>query len=130
MTNSERRVARLSRAIPPIPGLETWQILCDIAGRMGYRFKMKYANVAEVTDEICRVVPIYRGVAIGSADADGVWDLNFSRLDRRPADAAVKAVQPVATLHLDPLEARFQRRFDELFRAAQQKHEGQQAFTV
>jgi formate dehydrogenase major subunit len=130
MTNSERRIARLSRAIPPISGLETWQILCEIAGRMGYRFKMKYANLGEVTEEICSVVPIYRGVAIGSADADGVWDLNFSRLERRPVGGKATAVQPVATLHLDALEGRFQRRFDDLFRAAQQKHEEQQPFTV
>jgi formate dehydrogenase major subunit len=130
MTNAERRVSRLRRAIPPVAGLETWQILCDIAGRMGYRFKMKYASIEEVTSEICRVVPMYNGVAIGSPDADGVWDLNFSRLDRVPAPAAPAVVQPVPTLHLDSLEARFQTRFTEIFDAARVRHEEQQAFTV
>jgi formate dehydrogenase major subunit len=130
MTNSERRIARLERAIPPAAAGETWEILCDIAGRMGYRFKMKYANVGEVTDEICRVVPIYRGVAIGSADADGIWDRNFSRLDRRPAEPASAVTRPVPTLHLDPLEARFQRQFDERMHAAQEARGEQQAFSV
>jgi formate dehydrogenase major subunit len=130
MTNSERRVARLARAVPPAAGSETWQILCDIAGRMGYRFKMKYSSVAEVTDEICHVVPIYRGVAIGSADPDGVWDLGAFGRERRAPEGGSRIVQPIPTLHLDPLEARFLRRFDEIFEAARSAHEGTQAFPV
>jgi hypothetical protein len=91
---------------------------------------MKYSNVAEVTDEICHVVPIYRGVAIGSADPDGVWDLGAFGRERRAPEGGSRIVQPIPTLHLDPLEARFLRRFDEIFEAARSAHEGTQAFPV
>ncbi len=42
MTNSERRVQMLMRAIPPRAGAEVWRMLTDLAAAMGLRFKMKY----------------------------------------------------------------------------------------
>ena len=57
MTNQERRVQSLRAAVPVRSGSESWQILCEIAGKMGYRFKMKYANSAEITDEIQIEIP-------------------------------------------------------------------------
>ncbi|HVP40229.1 MAG TPA: FAD-dependent oxidoreductase [Candidatus Saccharimonadales bacterium] len=114
VTNLERRVQPLVRAIPPLAGSESWQILCGLGAGMGYRFKMKYAGVDEVTAEIRRVVPIYRDVAVGSQDSDGIWDLGRLRLPRVPADPAGLAgsVEPVPTLALDELEARFARWFE------------------
>ena len=83
-----------------------------------------------MTDEIRRVVPIYRGVAIGSPDADGIWDRKFSRLERQPGESASAVTMPVPTLHLDLLEARFQHRFDERMQAAQEARGEQQVFSV
>jgi formate dehydrogenase major subunit len=120
LTNQERRVQRLERAVPPPSGLETWQVICELAARMGYRFKMRYASAAEVTDEIRRVVPAYRGVEIDSPDGAGVWALDGRRPPGGSFDPASLATpaRPVATLALDHLEARFAARFDEAIETA------------
>jgi len=121
-TNSERRVQRLTRAIPAPSGMETWEILREIAAEMGYRFKMKYSSVDEVTDEIMRVVPIYRDVVVDGIDADGIWDLTrFPIAPVKPDVAHLgRSVQPVATLALDHLESRFSTWFDGAFARARQ----------
>jgi formate dehydrogenase major subunit len=123
VTNLERRVQSLTQAIPPVAGAETWQILCRLGAAMGYRFKMKYASLDEVTAEIRQVVPIYRDVVIDSPDADGIWDRNGFRLARIPPDPERLAVEvdPTPTLFQDDLEARFARWFEGLFEAARKK---------
>lgn len=118
MTNLERRVQRLKRAIPPVAGLETWEILCRLASQMGYRFKMKYAGVDEVTAEILRVVPMYGDVALGEQGSDAIWSLGRSglkqvSLDRGTAPAA-QVHMPIPTLFLDHLEQRFDGRFTKI----------------
>jgi predicted molibdopterin-dependent oxidoreductase YjgC len=120
VTNLERRVQSLTRAIPPLSGVETWQILSRLGAGMGYRFKMKYGSVDEVTAEIRRIAPIYRDVVIGSQDADAIWDRNGFRLGRIPPDAEQLSVvvEPKPTLSLDELEARFSGWFDGVFEGA------------
>jgi predicted molibdopterin-dependent oxidoreductase YjgC len=120
VTNQERRVQRVRQAIPSRNGMETWQILIHLGARMGHRFKMKYANVDEVTDEIRRVAAIYRGVVIDDEGSDGVWDAGLFTLTKGAADFAAPGttVQPVATLPLDCLEARFATRFRRLMEQA------------
>jgi predicted molibdopterin-dependent oxidoreductase YjgC len=117
-TNSERRVQRVARAVPPRAGLETWETLCQLAAGMGLRFKMKYASPAEVMDEIRRVAPIYRNVTIGGANGDGIWErAAFPLPAPSPSACASSAVtQPAATLPLDYLEVRFKGWFDGLFK--------------
>ena len=41
-TNSERRVQQVRQAIRPRTGFETWQLLAELAAKMGFRFKLKY----------------------------------------------------------------------------------------
>jgi formate dehydrogenase major subunit/formate dehydrogenase alpha subunit len=60
-TNTERRIQRVRKAVEaPGQARPDWQILCEIATRMGY--PMHYNSVAEVMDEIASVTPIYAGV--------------------------------------------------------------------
>ena len=60
-TNTERRVLLVNRAIdPPGEARPDWEILCDLASRMGY--PMSYADPAEIMDEIAGVSPIYGGI--------------------------------------------------------------------
>ena len=115
MTNQERRVQRLEQAIPPRDGLETWQVICRLAGQMGYRFRMKYTSIAEVTEEMRRVVPLYRGVDVDSAEAAGVWAFDGRRPPAGAFDPAglSSPARPASTLALDHLESMFARRFDE-----------------
>ena len=60
-TNTERRVQRVRRAVPP-PGeaRADWEILCDLSGRMGY--EMHYDSPAEIMEEIRRLTPSYGGI--------------------------------------------------------------------
>lgn len=61
-TNTERRVELVKAAIEPIGNSRPdWQIVCEIATRMGYAFD--YASTAEVMDEIARLAPIYGGIS-------------------------------------------------------------------
>jgi predicted molibdopterin-dependent oxidoreductase YjgC len=119
VTNSERRVQPISRAIPPRSGIETWRLLCDLAAAMGLRFKMHYATPAEVFEEIRRVAPIYRHVQVGGQGPEAIWDTARSPMAARPVNGAATApvVTPVATAELDCLDARFERWFAGLFEA-------------
>ena len=61
-TNSERRVQLINKAIEPIgQSRADWEIICEVATRMGYPFK--YANTSEVMDEIAALAPIYGGIS-------------------------------------------------------------------
>jgi len=61
-TNSERRVQLINKAIEPIGASRPdWQIVCEVAGRMGYPFN--YADTSEIMDEIASVAPIYGGIS-------------------------------------------------------------------
>ena len=119
VTNAERRVQSLQRAVPAPAGLETWQLLTRLAAHMGYRFKMKYASVAEVQEEIRRVFPAYAGVVVDDEGADGTWSARNMGLPRVPFDYAcfrdpsrLETLRPVPTLGLDAMEARFSGWFD------------------
>jgi len=61
-TNSERRIQLINKAIEPIANSRPdWQIVCDVATRMGCPFK--YAGTDEVMDEIASLAPIYGGIS-------------------------------------------------------------------
>ena len=60
-TNTERRVLLLRKVInAPGEALPDWQIICKLAGELGY--SMHYNNAAEIMDEIAEVTPIYGGI--------------------------------------------------------------------
>ncbi|KKR78823.1 MAG: Formate dehydrogenase, alpha subunit [Candidatus Nomurabacteria bacterium GW2011_GWA2_40_9] len=60
-TNTERRVQLVKKAIDPVgQSRSDWEIICDVASRMGY--KMGYKNSAEIMDEIASLTPIYAGI--------------------------------------------------------------------
>ena len=60
-TNTERRVQRVRKAIdPPGQARTDWEILCDLAGRMGYQ--MSYADASAIQDEITALTPSYAGI--------------------------------------------------------------------
>ena len=113
-TNSERRVQRVHRAVPPRAGLETWEIFCQLAAAMGYRFKMKYAGTEDVMQEIRRVAPIYRDIVLDGGNGDAVWDRSRFPLAAPPVAVQAPAT-PAITWPLDHLEVRFQKWFEGLF---------------
>ncbi|MFN7987224.1 MAG: FAD-dependent oxidoreductase [Thermoanaerobaculia bacterium] len=119
MTNAERRVQRLERAVPPAGGMETWEILSRLAGLLGYRFKMKYGSAQDVTSEIQRVVPIWAGLDVGPSGA--VWSADGRGLPGAPFTGLGEPVVPVQTLGLDALEVRFASWFDGIFEKARRE---------
>jgi formate dehydrogenase major subunit len=119
MTNAERRVQRLQRAVPPAGGMETWEILSQLAGLLGYRFKMKYGSAQDVTAEIRRVAPIWAGLDLGVAGE--IWDADGMKLPRVPFTGLGEPLAPVPTLGLDTLEIRFAAWFDKAFEEARRE---------
>jgi len=120
LTNHERRLQPLRASIPPRNGLPTWQILCQLGACLGQRFRMKYDSVAEVLEEIRRVVPIYRDVVVDGGHDEAVWDL--ARFPLRPAPTASPSAAPTRprdTLAFDYLERRWQGRYRRLIEGAQ-----------
>ena len=111
VTNSERRIQRLARAIPAPTGWETWQILVQFASRLGLGFRMQYAGPGEVFAEIKRVTPIYARVEPDAADSR--WDATLPIEAAVPPAGIGTAVTPTATLALDVLEARWAAWFDD-----------------
>ncbi len=63
VTNTERRVQRLHKAVPP-PGLAKpdWQIITEIACMMGYARQFPYTDPADIFSEITRVCKPYEGM--------------------------------------------------------------------
>jgi len=60
-SNTERRVQRIRKAVdPPGQAKYDWEIICDIAKRMGYN--MQYENSRAIMEEISRVTPSYAGI--------------------------------------------------------------------
>jgi len=61
-TNTERRIQEVRRAVdPPGEARQDWEILCDLAGRLGG--EMTYDGPVEIMDEMARLTPIYGGVS-------------------------------------------------------------------
>lgn len=71
--NGERRVARVRKLVePPGTARADWDILCDLAGRMGARDQFSYADPEAVWDEIRAVWPAAAGIRYARLDAGGL----------------------------------------------------------
>jgi formate dehydrogenase alpha subunit len=70
-TNTERRVQRVRKAVPP-PGeaRNDWEIISDLSTRIGY--PMSYASTSEIMDEINRVAPSYGGITYERIEKEGL----------------------------------------------------------
>ncbi len=70
-SNTERRVQRVRKAVPP-PGQcqSDWWITCELAGRMGYA--MSYESSRAIFEEIARVTPSYGGITYDRIEAEGL----------------------------------------------------------
>ncbi len=69
-TNTERRVARVRQAIPPVGrSRPDWQIICELSRSLGY--PMDYASPEEIFEEIRQVTPSYAGITYGRLESEG-----------------------------------------------------------
>ena len=70
-SNTERRIQRVRKAVNGPEGARPdWDIICDIARRMGY--EMQYENSHEIFKEICAVTPSYRGITWERIEEKGI----------------------------------------------------------
>jgi formate dehydrogenase alpha subunit len=70
-TNTARRVQRVRKAIDPLGLSRTdWQIICDLATRMGY--PMFYDSANEIMEEIAQLTPIYGGISYERLESNGI----------------------------------------------------------
>ncbi|MFQ5898042.1 MAG: formate dehydrogenase subunit alpha [Candidatus Methylomirabilia bacterium] len=72
-TNTDRRVQIGRRVLePPAQARLDWEIICEVARRMGYR--MEYRDVKEVFDELTRLAPSYAGLTYENLEPYGkLW---------------------------------------------------------
>jgi formate dehydrogenase major subunit len=75
-TNAERRIQLVRKVMPPVAGMEDWEITCAISNAMGY--PMHYNHPSEIMDEIARLTPTFAGVSFDKIDKLGSvqWPCN------------------------------------------------------
>ncbi len=78
-TATDRRVQRVRKAIEPLGDARPdWEILCDIAQRMGAK-GFEFSSPSEILDEIAGLTPIYQGITYGRIEKDGLqWPCRSS----------------------------------------------------
>lgn len=70
-TNTERRVQRVRKAVePPGEARPDWQIFRDLSKKMGY--EMRYDSAEEVFEEICSLLPQYKGITYSRLEKEGL----------------------------------------------------------
>jgi predicted molibdopterin-dependent oxidoreductase YjgC len=71
-TNTERRIQRIRKAIEPVGDCRPdWQIVCDLAKRMGAK-GFEFDHPAEIMTEIASVTPIYGGISYDRLENGGL----------------------------------------------------------
>jgi formate dehydrogenase major subunit len=83
-TNAERRISRVRKAIPPMAGLEDWEITMQLSAALGY--PMPYRHPSEIMDEIARLTPTFAGVTYEKIDRLGSiqWPCNAQAPEGTP----------------------------------------------
>jgi formate dehydrogenase major subunit len=70
-SNTERRVLRVRKAVdPPGQARQDWEIICDLATRMGY--PMYYGKSEAIMDEVRWVTPSYAGITYARISREGL----------------------------------------------------------
>ena len=70
-TNSDRRVQRVRKAVePPGEARADWEILCDLARRVGYPMP-DYRGPAEIYDEMVALTDKFAGISHARIEAEG-----------------------------------------------------------
>ena len=59
-TNAERRISRVTQAMPPLSGLGDWEVTMKLSNALGY--PMAYAHPEQIMEEIAALTPTFRGV--------------------------------------------------------------------
>ncbi|MCV6612815.1 MAG: formate dehydrogenase subunit alpha [Amphritea sp.] len=88
-TNAERRINRVRKVMPPLSGLEDWEVTVALSNKLGY--EMNYSHPSEIMDEIAQLTPTFTGVSYDRLEELGSiqWPCN------------AEAPQGTPTMHLE-----------------------------
>jgi len=83
-TNAERRISRVRKVMPPLCGMQDWEVTVALSNALGY--PMHYAHPSEIMDEIARLTPTFTGVSYEKLDRLGSiqWPCNDSAPEGTP----------------------------------------------
>jgi formate dehydrogenase major subunit len=83
-TNAERRISRVRRVMPPLPGYADWEVTLMLSRALGY--EMDYAHPSAIMDEIASLTPTFTGVSYAKLDQLGSiqWPCNENTPDGTP----------------------------------------------
>jgi len=60
-TNAERRINRVRKVMPPLCGMQDWEVTMALSNALGYL--MDYQHPSEIMDEIASLTPTFKGVS-------------------------------------------------------------------
>ena len=69
-TNGERRVQRIRKAIEPLAGKAEWQVISELATKMGY--KQSYNHPSEIMEEIASLTTQYGGISYARLEKESL----------------------------------------------------------
>jgi formate dehydrogenase major subunit len=83
-TNAERRISRVRKVMPPLAGMEDWEVTMALSNALGY--PMRYRHPSEIMEEIARLTPTFRGVTYEKIDRLGSvqWPCNEAHPEGTP----------------------------------------------
>jgi formate dehydrogenase major subunit len=83
-TNAERRISPVRKVMPPLAGLEDWQVTQGLCNALG--FEMDYQHPREILDEIARLTPTFTDVSWARLLKEGSiqWPCNSESPDGTP----------------------------------------------
>jgi formate dehydrogenase major subunit len=75
-TNAERRISPVRKVMPPLPGMQDWEVTAALSQALGY--PMHYAHPREIMAEIAALTPTFAGVTYEKLDQLGSiqWPCN------------------------------------------------------
>jgi formate dehydrogenase major subunit len=68
-TNAERRINRVRKVMPPLCGMDEWQVIAGLSKALGY--EMDYEHTSDIMDEIARLTPTFKNVSFDALDEKG-----------------------------------------------------------
>jgi formate dehydrogenase major subunit len=88
-TNAERRISPVRKVMPPLAGMEDWEVTAALSNAVGY--PMHYDHPSQIMDEIARLTPTFTGVDYAKLERLGSiqWPCN----DKAPEGTPVMHVE-------------------------------------
>jgi formate dehydrogenase major subunit len=83
-TNAERRISPVRKVMPPLAGLEDWEVTMGLCNALG--FEMNYSHPREIMAEIASLTPTFANVTYERLDAEDSiqWPCNDETPDGTP----------------------------------------------